>query len=307
MNVKLNKDSNLEFIIDTNIDDRRELLKNAATKLDDLQGHLGGDERESRRTPEAALLEALTEDVAEFAGYPVVHRITEADFPQSKVQVPATFTQLSRDSRFYWLYFPLNLVPKTDWRFDCVQLAIEFNPGEGQAPHLRPKAYQILPDQRFQEMLRAKTHLEICLDEKFEFNIATGAIQAPLEKAKARIDAGVDVRAAGGIGLVAGPFLYSISKAMITHSPVGVEKITWRLDGKEFFEENTPPIVVIAQVPNETREVKIAGAMQVSRGYQWFSVPLSRLIRYLPEAMIGFFESGMPLRTEASWDITPSL
>ena len=306
MNVELDGNSSLEFILDIDINDRRELLKNAAKRFDNLESHLGSQKPKTKRTFEAALMEALTEDVAEFAGYPVIHRITERDFPKSKVPVPATFKQLSRKYRFYWLYFPLNLVPKQDWRYDCVQLMIEFNP-EATDPRLRPKAYQILPDQRFQDMLVTKTHLELCLDENFEFNVATGALEAPLDKAKAKIDAGVDVRAAAGMGLVAGPFRYGIRKAKIRHSPPGVEKIVWRLDGPEFFEENTPSIVVIAQVPKETSEVTITGEMRVTRGFPFFSVPLSSLIRYLPDAMIGFFEKGMPLCSRSKWDITRDL
>jgi hypothetical protein len=306
MNAKLNENFNLEFTLDIDADSRLELLKDAATRFDNLENHLGSKKPKTHRTPEAALLEDLTEDVAEFAGYPVVHRITERDFPRSKVQVPATFRQLSRNYRFYWLYFPLNLVPKRDWRYDCVQLMIEFNPDSAD-PHLRPKAYQILPDQRFQDLLRANTHLELCLDENFEFSIATGALEAQFDSAQAKTAAGVDVRAAGGIGLVAGPFIYSIRRATITHSPPGVEKIAWRLDGPEFFQENTPAIIVIAQVPNETREVRIAAAMRVTRGFSWFDASLSSLISHLPDTIRGFFEKGMPLCSKASWDITPSI
>lgn len=304
MNVTISE--NLEFDLDMKTDERREILMAAATQIDEMEGHLGRG-RETQRTPEALLLEALTEDVAEFPAHPVVHRVTEAHFPTSKIPVPATFQQLSKDYRFYWIYFPLNLVPKQNWRFDCLQLRIEFNPEEVRAPHLRPKAYQILPDERFQKMLEAKTHLEICLDENLEFNVATGALEAQLEKAKAKIDAGVDAQVGAGIRLVAGPFAYSIKRAMITHSPPGVEKIVWRIVGKEFFEDNAAAIVVIAQVPNKTRRVKIIGEMRVTRQFQFFSAPLSSLIRHLPAALRGFFKEGMPLCSKASWDITPEL
>lgn len=303
MNVNISE--NLEFDLDMKTDERRKILMAAATKIDEMDSHLGRG-RETKRTTEAELLEALTEDVAEFA-YPVVHRVTETHFPTSKVPVPATFQQLSKDYRYYWINFPLNLVPKQNWRFDCIQLRIEFNPEEVRAPHLRPKAYQILPDERFQKMLEAKTHLEICLDENLEFSVATGTLEAQLEKAKAKIGAGVDAQVGGGIRLVAGPFAYSIKRAMITHSPPGVEKIVWRIVGKEFFEENAAAIVVIAQVPNKTRKVNITGEMRVTRQYGYFTAPLSEFVRHLPDAMKGFFEKGMPLCAKASWDITPKL
>ena len=74
--------------------DRTTLLKEAAQRLDALGGHLG--EKGTRGITGAGdAARGILEDVAEFAGFPDVYKITEKDFLKAKFKVPASFSQMS--------------------------------------------------------------------------------------------------------------------------------------------------------------------------------------------------------------------
>lgn len=298
-------DESLNFSFDMKDVDRSALLTEAAERLDAF-GWLGEEEKEQKETAEALLARALLDDVAQFTRFPDVYKITDKDFITKNLKVPIQFKELAKSYNFYWLYFPIALHPKRNWAFNRLELAIEFNPGQ-EAAHSLPRAYQILPEKKFQTLMETKTHLEIALDENFEFSAKTGAIEVKAGDAEGRLAAGVDVKAAAGMGFVAGPFVYRIKKAKINHTPAGMERVFWRLDGAEFFQEDDPPLVVIAQVPKETKEVKIAAAMQAYRYFNLGASSFQDAIRELPAAIRNFFKGGAPLRDEASWDITPKL
>jgi hypothetical protein len=300
-------DQNLDWSFDMSGVDRPALLQEAAERFDKFAvTHLGVKEAEAGESAQGALARALLGDVAEFSSSPVVYKIKDEDFLQQKLNVPFRFKELSKNYNFYWFYFPIALHPGRDKAFNRLEVAVEFNPEE-KAGHLRPKAYQILPDKKFETLLQASQHLELGLDENFEFGVKTGKISGKGGEAEGTVSAGVEVKAAAGVGLVAGPFVYTISRAKIEHTAVGLEKVFWRLDSKEFFQGDDVPLVVVAQVPKETKSINVAAAMQAYRHFNWLSAPLQSVIGELPRALKSFFTSGAPLRDQANWDVTPLL
>ncbi len=96
-------------------------------------------------------------------------------------------------------------------------------------------------------------------------------------------------------------------KAQIDHTPVGMEKVRWRIDGAEFFGEDSPEPIVILQVPTATREVTITAALEASRYFNYASASLQDAIRELGASMRQFFRQGAPLQSTATWDISASL
>jgi hypothetical protein len=283
---------------------RAELLMEAARQVDLRMGHLGGGGPLSE-TPEGAMLRALSDDVAEFASFPVVYRITDRDFLSRSMPVPLRFTELARRFRFYWLYVPIGLFPQRNWGFNRLEVLMEFNAGEAR-PELRPKAYQILPEKRFQKLLEVGIALNVRLDENFEFSADVEPVpQVPGMPASLR--GAVDAKAAGSMGMVAGPFTYRVKRAQIDHTPVGMEKVRWRIDGAEFFGEDSPEPIVILQVPTATREVTITAALEASRYFNYASASLQDAIKELGASLRQFFRQGAPLQSTASWDISASL
>jgi hypothetical protein len=298
---------NLDWSFDMSGVDRAALLAEAAERFDKFAvTRLGEGAAAAAESPQGALARALVGDVAEFAAAPVVYKITDQDFLQQKLDVPFRFKELSKLYSFYWLYFPVALFPRHGTAFNRLEVAVEFNPAE-KSGHLRPKAYQILPDKKFETLLQARQQLELGLDENFEFGVKTGQLSGAAGDAQGTLAAGVGVKAAAGAGLVAGPFVYTIKRAKIEHTAVGLERVFWRLDSREFFEGDDVPLVVIAQVPKGTKSVSVAAAMQAYRHFNWLSAPLQSVIEELPRALRNFFKGGAPLRDQASWDVSPML
>jgi hypothetical protein len=297
----------LDFTFGTPHFNRQALLSEAAEQLDLGAAHLGpGDPAPA--TPEGALVRALQQDAAEFAAFPDVYRIRDQDFLGKSLPVPLRFKELSKDFRFYWLYLPIGLRPLRNWAFSRLEVLIEFNAGDA-APHLRPKAYQILPDKKFQRLFEVATSLDVKLDENFEFTATVPKVGGNVGPVTGEVDASVAGKAAAGLGLVVGPFKITQNRAKIDHTPTGMEKVFWRLDGAEFFEQDAPNLVVILQVPNETKHVYVSGALLAYRNFKYASAGLREAVEHLSRSLRDFLKAGAPLRSELSvpWDLTPRL
>jgi len=288
----------LKFTYDASGINRSDLLEKAARTVDEFKwiDLSPGGGSEAVTTPEAQLLRELDGDVARFSGFPVVRRISEDDFAEHGLKVPVRFEQLGKLYRFYWIGFPIVLIPKRNWPFHRLECLVEFNPGQGVG-HLLPKAYQILPDKKFQELFRMNDGLEIRLGENFEFEASV----------ESKVKAAVKAKAAADLGIIVGPFSYSIKRALIDHTAVGLEKVFWRVEGTSFFQDDDLTFVVIAQVPSDTTEVKIAAAMQVYRDFSLAAANVTAAIENLGTWLKSFFQAGMPIRDTKTWDISPRL
>ena len=296
----------LDFNLDFEQLDRVAILEEAAQRLDALGGYLGEANQESSRTLEGDVARDLEGDVIDFAGFPVVYKITDGDFLNRKHQIPVRFTDLSQAFNFYWVYFPVALFPKRGWGFNRLDIGVRFNPEE-PTQQLRPKAYQILPEKKFQTLIERSTHLEVHIDGNFEFNAKAHEPKVQAGPIEGQVNAGVDAKVVAGFGSVVGPFVYRLKRANIDHTPIGLEQVFWRLDGAEFFQDDDPPLIVILQVPKQTKEVKIAAALKAFRYFNRANASFQQKVRELPQRFQAFFTQGMPVDKKQMWDITPRL
>jgi hypothetical protein len=284
--------------------DRGALLRESANHVDALYGHLGANGH-PQPSNEGRITRAIINDQALLPAYPDVYRISDKDFIARDKPAPVQFRELAKDFNFYWIRFPVGLKPEINWGFNMIEVRVEFNPG--QPPHMRPKAYAILPKKEFQTLLGVNSSLEVSLNEKLEFEAGTGEQTLHAGTASAQLKADVSGVAKAGAGAVFGPFSYHIKKARIDHSATGMEWVFWRIDGAEFFQEDTPELVVITQVPKQTKVVAIKAELQASRYFNTGAAPWQAVVKRIPDALFGYFDKGMPLRDEKPWDITPSL
>ncbi len=284
---------------------RGELLKQAAKTVSSLGGHLGeGDARPAPTPNEAAaarLFRELNTEVAEFGAFPEVVPIRAEDFAAVGLKTPDRFAELAKAHRFFWVRIPLTLKPLDNLPFTRLQCGVEFNPGDDPG-HLRPIAQMILPDRKFQQLLEGHTSLTLGIGENFEFEARGGG-----EAAGAKVDAGVDVKAAAAAGLTVGPFSYTLKKAKINHSGTGSGKIFWSLDGAEFFEEQEPVLVVVLRVPNELDHVSVAAALQASHEFKPLATDVGAFLGLIGERIANFFRKGAPAADTKVWDLTPRL
>ncbi len=326
------------FDFDFGSEDRAKILEEARQTASGLRSPLSG--QAPTLAPDAAatrLLEELTADVAQFSAFPDVIELQETHFTEHQLPVPPRFRDLSKDHRFYWARFPITLHPSANRAFTKLECAVEFNPG-AEGP-LRPRAQTILPDRKFQQLLQANMGLELKIGESFEFELAgmsvppspspglpvpgqhgqgtppsptpagptapQGPQSIPLPVPK--IGGSVDARVAASAGLVAGPFLYRVMKALIEHSPTGTEKVFWRLSDAHFLMEEGPNFIVVLQVPKGVKELKIAAALQAYHSFQFLSADLSAVFAYLRGRVVEFFKKGAPLADKKMWDVTSRL
>lgn len=308
----------LSFTFDMGEVDRASLLDEAASAIGALGGHLG-EGGESKEKSLGELVLSFKEDRVKLAAFPDVYKITNKKYLTSRLSVPVSLKALLDDFNFYCVRFPVSLIPREGWGFRQLEFFIEFNPGE-ERPERRPKAYRIMPENRFQKLLEVSDSLEVFLGENLEFEIGTTAAAKLAQDALevAGFDAGDGVAAAlpaadvkgklkAGIGLVAGPFTYSIRTPIIYHTSTGLEHVFWRLRGEEFGTGEGSPFIVVLQVPKKTKSVRIEATLQAYHKFGLLAAAPSLVVRYLPTLVRSFFEGGAPIRSNKSWDITARL
>lgn len=303
-------DTAIDFDFDFGGDTREQLLSKASQTAQAFSSELGDEKAlgpDAAQTVASQLMEQLNQEVAQFGAQPDVYELREDHFIKGKLDVPVSFKELCQQYNFYWVRFPIILAPLDNMPFYKLDCAVEFNPGIADG-HLRPKARMILPERKFQKLLELKDNIELHIGENFEFEAATPEIdlQTPAGP-KVKASAGVTAKAAGNLGLIAGPFVYSVKKAQINHSGIGSEKVFWKLDGAEFFQEDEPTLIVVLQVPKEVKQVRIAAALQAYHHFNLWAASLSSVIDYFGKRLANFFRQGAPIRDEQMWDITPNI
>ena len=298
--------TSFDFSFDMNGVDRNALLTETAERLNVLRSDFGDSNEKVADSHLASLVNELQGDAAAFAKSPVVQKISEETFTSGKSQIGDRFKELTAKHNLYCVTFPIYLHAKSGGGFNKLEAIVEFNP-EIPVPANRPKAIRILPEKQFQTQLQAGTRLEVGLDENLDFKASSGTVDIKAASAQASMTAGAGAKAATGFNFLVGPFVYHVKKAKIDHSAIGLEKVFWRLDGSEFFQEDDFPLVVVLQVPKETTEVRIAAVMQAYRHFSFLSADLQDAVSELGRRIRNFFEAGTPLRDQQLWDISSRL
>lgn len=286
----------LDFTVDMTEIDTDALLHDAVWRVDALEGHLGdGDGDQAPPGPAGELVRSMSEDVAEFAAFPVIYPITAQDFIARDGVVPEGFRQLSKLGRFYRIEFPVNLFPRSSWSFDRLEVRIEFNRGDqGSA---RPKAFQVFPNRQLATLAGGKYEFRVRLDSNLKF-----AAEAPLDPVG--VTAGASAAATAGLDIGLGPFEYRIRRMVIETSAPGLEKVFWRLDDANILREDCVRFIVITQVPASATAVNVDCALQAYRNYNFLADRVRNSFKELPRAIRNFFQNGAPLRAETNYDLS---
>ncbi|MET8849874.1 hypothetical protein [Amycolatopsis sp. NPDC004625] len=288
--------------------DRAALLLEAARRIDALSAHLGEPADAGADTvpgePDAGygeLVRGLVEDVVEFGDFPDVHPVPLLELPDAD-RVSAAW-QAARDAEFtfWWIRLPLLLFPRRGWAFTRLEVRAEFNAGEPD-PTRKPKVFDILPNRRFDTIMRAGAELVVGLGADGHFSVDTGAVPGippgiPLG-AKANAEAGIKVDVA------ITPVRYRMAASRVDHSAEGLSKVFWRLDGPEFFQENPPQLIIVLQVPKSAGGVELQAVLRAYRRFTLFPAGLRSMISELPDALRTFFRGGAPVQAVARYDLS---
>ncbi len=285
--------------------EREKLLLDAAARVDALAGHLGSEPIDAGGGSEYGdLLRGLVEDTAEFGAYPDIYPIPVLDLPNADHTSAAWKAALEDGFTFLWTRIPLVLFPRKNWAFNRLEVRVEFNPRE-QDPQLRPKAFDILPNRRFDTVMKVGTEVTIRVGADAHFALDTGDAALDIGGVSANVGAGVSAKSSIGGELGFAPMPYRAVAARVNHTDEGLERVFWRLDGGEFFRESPPQLIVIVQVPRGCTNPEMLGVMQAYRRFNLFPAGLQAAIRQLPEAFRVFFSQGAPIRATARYKLTP--
>jgi hypothetical protein len=296
------------FDFDFGGDSRLAFLEEAQKNLIGLGAELSEGGRENTGGEDAAskaasdLLVQLGQELAEFTAYPEVLPLEKKHFTEHGLAVPPRFSDLTQNFRFYWIRIPLTLWPQEGLPFTKLECALAFNPGTTQG-HLRPVSQMILPDKQFAQQLALTGSLNLTIGQTFEFEAATGKadLQTGPQGSKLKAGAEVKVSEAGNLGLIVGPFMYRLKKALIDHSPPGTEKVFWRLSDARFLREDTPDFIVVLRVPHAVNKVEVTAGLQA---YHQENL-LARFLSYLSLRAAAFFRKGAPTSDSKTWLIPP--
>jgi hypothetical protein len=287
------------------VQDRRAVLIDAARRVDALQTHLGERTGDQADDGFGNLLRALAEDSVDFGAQPDVYPIPTPGSSATDAATAQRMRALEAGYTFWWMRIPLMLFPRRNWAFTRLEVRIEFNP-DGQDARIRPKAYDILPNRRFDTIMHAGAEVTVKLAGDAHFSIDTGNLQLPpiglpvtgsagfgtSDEVEANIDVGLGVK-------------YKVTAARVDHTSEGLPQVFWRLDGAEFFQEPRPELIVVLQVPKEAGAVEMRGVLQAYRRFNMFPAGLQTLIRELPQALRAFFSQGAPIEARTRYDLGP--
>jgi hypothetical protein len=271
------------------------------------------------------LLEQMRDNVAELAAVaPELVPLSTDQLAAGGLQVAPGIAAMARDHQFYWLRIPYTLQPRSSYRFDRLEISLEMNPGGGALA--RPRILSALPAREFVTLASATTELSIGIDEGLQFSVAAGAepgaggagevagavpapAAAPVAGPGEAPAAGAHVAAhgAGKLGFVAGPFTYRVRKAAIERGTLPSERVFWRISETETLSEAPPELIAVIAVPDGTRQLQIAAALQAYASGAILTMTLGEFVRYLGSKLRQFFASGAPVRSTQVWDLTPRL
>jgi hypothetical protein len=292
---------------------RQDLLQQAYETVAGLSDYLGSENtdktKSSAQIQAEELLDRLSQQIAQFADSPEVYQLEEKDFANYDLPIPEKLEQILKENRIYWIHFPIILHSQEDRAFNKIKVAVEFNPGESHN-HLRPRVLTILPNKKFRDRLATTGEAKAGIGTNIEFDVQTGPIELPIPNSRRSLKVGnlgiLSVEDVAKLGLVVFPFEYKLRAREIDHSDAHAEQVYWTVIGDKFFQDNRPEFVVLLQVPNQVKKLKIAAALQA-----YSKVILDdNLIEYLTRKVASFFKAGAPIqdiKTPDDWDITKRL
>src|SRR5438094_870079 len=150
--------------------DRHLYLQELADIARDYRSALGPEERRGGATTALQDLTAeLGKESVVFSPTLPVRPLTMKLISDLHVEIPPHVGNLLRVSRFYLVDFPITMFPRPGWAFVRLDCIVEFNPG-ATSPK-RPTAYQIFPDEKWEEVMRAWQGFKLGVDENLEFKL----------------------------------------------------------------------------------------------------------------------------------------
>jgi hypothetical protein len=283
---------------------RSELLLAAAEVADNLRNFAGAG-GSSIPDEGATALRELARDEIVFSAQPEIYPIDVEEALKS-VKMPLSVSAADYGARFkYFLVkFPFDVQPAGPWNFNQLKVRIEFRAGEQER---RPKVQALFPEARFQDILKTDASLEIGLSPTLEFGVKTGALSFEAAPVSASGDASVTAHAKGHGAFALGPFTLNWKKALVKTCHPGLEWVWWEVGGADLRRGDSPPFMVVLQIPEAATHVSAVGQLQASRYYNLIRNAFTNITNW-PQVYREFVEAGAPYSpAPMTWDLSEDI
>ena len=292
-----------ELNLDWRPEERSLFVKEIAAAAQSYQSTLGASkaDKDKRRALEQSkdrLEDELYSATLEFSKVLEVLPLRKSDYEAQGLQVPTRIAAQMKNFRFYLVNVPITMVSLPGWGFVELECILEFNPLDEAKD--RPVAHELLPKEKWQDVVRANQGLQVGLDENLEF-------QTPKLVEQVLGKTGVNLAARATAGLVLGPFEYRIRRPQIVARGVGNVKARWRLVGEQTIEREEPVLGIVLKVPKHVRQVELIGVLKASGRFHNFTSELRHLKRFLRDRTQRFIDEGAPDAVPGEWDISSYL
>lgn len=286
--------------------DYQAMLDEAIETISLANAELGPGERLAGEEMAAAVdpLRRLKEAQAFFADSLTVQRLRQRDFKSRGLVVPPQIKGWMKTHRFYLVRAPVTLAPLPGWAFWRLRCWLSFSTS-GQTE--RPKAHDIYPASRWEDILKMEADLRLGLDVELKF-------QANLEPAELiyRNLAGQG-QARGGLAVASDTNLAIQAAQAVVQRPQLISRgeeshdIFWHLEGYQYVQVEEPYLGVVLRVPKESQAVHAQGALIANHRFNIWGAHLTDWWGALRPKVQSFFNKGVPLEQTKRWqDILPA-
>lgn len=286
--------------VDFQPDDRKRFLHEFSDLAQNYIKDLGpSDEPQLRDIQLEELAEGIGKESVEFSPHLVAIPLGKNIFSKLKLDIPPYLASLFRRFDFHLLNIPITVVPRPGGGFVRLECIVAFNPDD--PPAKRPLAYQIFPQEEWQQIIHAWQGVEIGLDENLEFKVDPIQAETKLPNLDLPVKAAVKTKMAGKAGLVLGPFNYDIRRSKIMSKGKGNVKVHWRMDGEDIILHEEPHLGVVLQVPKGSPRLEAIGVLSALPTAHFLTAHVRDVIENMSSAGKNFFNQGGPVTHRMPW------
>lgn len=289
--------ADLDFTIDIPPEDRNQLLQLAAGEVHALSQHLG-DGNVDKVSASADMLKAIMEDAVILPPVPVIHKISDNEFLAKGFDLPVDIQQIAATNNFYWLQVPVGVFPKEDWAYSRIEVGIVMEPQAGMDI---PRAFRILPEKEFQELIKFDAGGEIGLDANFNFAGKTNDYHFNYKGNKLDLSAGAEAEAEFKNKLVFGPLSFKIRRVKMDHNGKNTHVVKWVVNDANTIQDGFD-LVVILQVPKTYKELNVYAEVRARKSLYDFPSLLD-LMKFLTEKAKMILKTGCPTQDKKEWSL----
>ena len=293
--------NDLGFSIEMPDEERNYLLEVAANEISQLPQHLGDGGKE-KKSASADMLKAIMDDAIILPPLPIIYKISDEAFLAKGFELPVDIKQIIATHNFYWLQVPVGVFPKENWAYNRIEVGIVMEP---QPNEDIPRAFRILPDKEFQDLVQLDTGGQVGLDANFNFAGKTQDFHFDYKGNKLDISAGAQAEASFKSKLVFGPLSFKIRRVKLDYQGKNTQIVKWVLNDTNHIQDGFD-LVVILQLPKSYTSLNVYAEVRARKSLHDFPSLLD-LMKYMTEKARLILKTGCPTRDTKEWDLASYL